>query len=330
MKRKILFFVICALAAIFMVIARSALRPLYIAIVLTYLILPIVKKLERSGVKRTVALVFTYILLVFAALAILWIGVPFLVSGIKSLQKAVSDYLSGIDLPFDVPVSLDGLTEQLASLGMGYIGGAVNKLISTINFLFNVLLGMVLSFYMILDREKIANALISLIPVGARRRVINIAGKVDLVLKKFILGQLGVAASLSAITFPVLLLMRIKYAFILAILIGILEFVPYFGAFLSAFPAVVIAASQSPAKALWVVIAYVGIQQLESVYISPKILGGSIGIHPIVTIMSVVVGGHLLGLFGMVLAVPVVGIVQAVIGEIIEALAEEELADNNT
>ncbi|MDD3765587.1 MAG: AI-2E family transporter [Eubacteriales bacterium] len=329
MKRKILFFVICALAAAFMVIARSALRPLYIALVLTYLILPVVKKLERSGVKRIAALVFTYTLLVFIVIAVFWIGVPFLLSGVKSLQKAVSDYLLDIDMPFDIPISFEELIEQFASLGMEYIGGAVNKLISTINFVFNVILGMVLSFYMILDREKIANSLISLVPVGARRRVFNIAGKVDVVLKKFVLGQLAVAASLSAISFPVLLLMRIKYAFILAILLGILEFVPYFGAFLSAFPAVVIAASQSPVKALWVVLAYIGIQQLESVYISPKILGGSFGIHPIITIMSVVVGGHIFGLFGMVLAVPVVGIIQAVIGEIIEALDEGDLAKDN-
>jgi len=301
--------------------AGKSLTPLYIAAAITYITLPVIKKLERAGVQRRTALVCTFLLLIIGIFSIFRIGLPYLVSGIMSLQKAITEYASTIELP--AFLGLEGVLQGLSAYALSNAGGAVNTLISTVHAVFNTVLGIVLSFYIILDREKIAAALIGLIPPSARMSIMNVMRKIDIIIKQFLVGQLAVAGAISIILFASLLIMRVKYAFVLAILAGALEIIPYFGPILSAIPAVAIAASDSLSKAIWTAVLFIAVQQLENAYLTPKILGDSVGLHPVITIMAVVTGGHLFGFFGMILAVPVCGMIQVIMEEIIEILGEK-------
>ncbi|MDR0405818.1 MAG: AI-2E family transporter [Clostridiales bacterium] len=331
MKRPALLIAIAIAAAALLFAARESLTPLFFGLAFAYLFSPAVGRLERSGVKRRSALVCVYAIAAALVFAVFWIGIPYLMRGISALQKTLSDYFGNIS--FEFLKSADGIASRFGAEIFGYIGGAATTLASATVAVVNAALGLALSFYMLLDREKILSALAGLVPAGRipaewRRFFANVLRSVDAVLRRFLLGQLGVAAVMSGLLFAGLAALGVRYALLLAVLAGVLEIIPYFGAFLGAVPAVAAALAQSPRKAVWTAVLFIAVQQLEGAYISPKILGDYVGLHPIVTIMAVIVGGRLFGVAGMLLAVPACGILRSVAGELIEALgggaAEEE------
>ena len=163
-----------------------------------------------------------------------------------------------------------------------------------------------------------------------RSFALKVTKNIDMILKKFLLGQLGVALIMSLLLLAGLVTLGIKNAVLLAFFAGMFDIVPYFGAFLGAFPAIIVAAVESPKKAIWTAILFIAVQQIEGAYISPKILGNYVGLHPIITIMAVIVGGHMFGIGGMLLAVPACGIIKSIGNEVIDMLSEnaENTAQN--
>lgn len=100
---------------------------------------------------------------------------------------------------------------------------------------------------------------------------------------------------------------------IIGLIAGIFNIVPYFGPIIGAFPAVIFALLKSPLTALYVIILFVAVNQIESSIISPSILGEHVGLHPVTVIFSIISGGYLFGVLGVLLAVPVASIVKVVL-----------------
>lgn len=320
MNRKYLLAAFAVAAAVFLYIARGAVYPLFWGAIFAYALTPAVKKLENAGLGRRPALVVVYLTVILLIILTFSIGTPLFISGASALKKTITDYIAGISLHFPALDNLEGIIMQFHDAIFGYAGSAIMTLFSTLGAAVNVVLGLVLSFYMILDREKIKSSLLALIPKSWRRFVVNVASKTDIVIKQFICGQLGVALAMSVLLFIGLVLLGIRHALLLAAFAGLLEVIPYFGAFLGAAPAVFAAAAVSWQKAIWTTILFIVVQQIEGAYISPKILGDYIGLHPIIVIMAVITGGNLFGLIGMIVAVPACGIIKGIAEEIISAL----------
>jgi predicted PurR-regulated permease PerM len=139
-------------------------------------------------------------------------------------------------------------------------------------------------------------------------------------LSKFIQGQLLTAIIVGVLETIGLFLVRVKYPLVLGVIGGIAEIIPYFGPVIGAVPAVAIALIESPIKAMWAVLVYVVVQQLENAYISPKIIEGRLGLHPVATIMVILAGGKFFGVAGMLLAVPVTAILRVLIKRTINAV----------
>ncbi|OQB16002.1 MAG: AI-2 transport protein TqsA [Firmicutes bacterium ADurb.Bin193] len=319
--RVILLAVIATIVIVILFAAGESLAPLFLGSVFAYILTPAVTRLEKRGLKRKVALIFIYLTVIIIIFSVLWIGVPYLFSGVLSVQKAVSEYLASLSL--ELPQSIDSVVTKFGTQLFGYIGNVVSTFFSTIGVVVNIALGLVLSFYMILDREKIKTSLLELIPKSWHKFALNVSRSIDGVLRRFFTGQLTVAAITGTILFAGLLIIGVRQALFLALFAGISGIIPYFGSFLGSIPAVLAAAAQSPRKAVWTVVLFVAAQQIENIYVSPKILGGHVGLHPIVTIMAVIVGGHIFGFGGMLLAVPVCGMIRSVANEIIDTLGQK-------
>ncbi|MBP9920966.1 MAG: AI-2E family transporter, partial [Proteiniclasticum sp.] len=115
-----------------------------------------------------------------------------------------------------------------------------------------------------------------------------------------------------------LLILGVEYWLILGMLAGIGDLIPYIGPFLGAIPAVFIALTTDPWKAVWVIVAFLIIQQLEGNLISPKIVGHSVGLHPALIIFMLLVGGALWGLVGLLVAVPLAGVIKVLLEAILD------------
>lgn len=112
------------------------------------------------------------------------------------------------------------------------------------------------------------------------------------------------------------MLIGVRFAFILAVLNGILNIIPYFGPIIGGIPAVIIALIDSPVKALWTIIGVFILQQIEGNILSPKITGDSTNMHPIIIIILLLIGEKMGGFLGMVLAVPIGVIIKVIYDDI--------------
>ncbi len=117
-------------------------------------------------------------------------------------------------------------------------------------------------------------------------------------------GQLFLGVIVGVLVYIGLSLLGIRFALLLAIIAGILELVPYIGPVLSAIPAVILAFFQAPILALWILILYIVVQQLENYLLVPVIMKKVVGLNPVVVIIALLIGGKLLGILGIILAVP--------------------------
>ncbi len=145
-----------------------------------------------------------------------------------------------------------------------------------------------------------------MLPENSRKEIKTLIIEIDKVLGQFIRGRLILALYVGITTTALLLLFRIDFALIIGLITGIADIIPYLGPFLGFFTSsIFFAFLKSPIIAIWVGLIFLGIQWIENnVLAPPKIIGKSIGIHPITVLLALVLGGGIFGVFGMILSIP--------------------------
>ncbi|MCR4427715.1 MAG: AI-2E family transporter, partial [Firmicutes bacterium] len=182
---------------------------------------------------------------------------------------------------------------------------AADAIVALFSQLFNLLLAPVIAFYLTRDFDSIRERFASWIPPAMRDQVMGILRDIDRALAGFVRGQLIVCSFVGVSTGLTLAILGVRFAAPIGFVVGVLEIVPYFGPILGMIPAVLMGAAKSPTTALLTAAAFIGIQQVESAVISPKIMGDSVGLHPLAVIFALLVGARLFGVLGILLAVPV-------------------------
>lgn len=175
---------------------------------------------------------------------------------------------------------------------------------STFAAIAGVLLIIFLAIYIAADPDMYHRGVMHLFPKRHRNRVGEVLSAIAGVLRKWLLTQLIAMASIGAVTTIVLLILDVKAAFALGVIAGLLEFVPTVGPILSAVPAIAMAFVDSPDKALYVTIAYVGIQFLENHLLIPLLMKGGMDLPPALTILAQALMTLLFGFIGLMCAVP--------------------------
>ena len=180
---------------------------------------------------------------------------------------------------------------------------------STLAAFTGMLVVVFLSIYIAADPELYRQGIMHLFPHGARERAGEVLSAMAAVLRKWLVTQLIAMASIFAITTIVLLVLRVKAALALGVLAGLLEFIPTIGPILSSLPAIAMGFLDSPEKALYVVIAYTGIQFLENHLLIPLLMKGGVDLPPALTIMSQALMALVFGFIGLMCAVPLLAAV---------------------
>ncbi|MHB8146644.1 MAG: AI-2E family transporter [Vulcanimicrobiaceae bacterium] len=172
----------------------------------------------------------------------------------------------------------------------------------------------VFAAYMILDAQRIHDSILAIVPPAHRPLVVKIVNDFDTVLGGFVRGQLTVAAIVGVLVTIMLLILHVHYAVLIGLVAGLFEIMPYVGAIAGAIPAVAIALfSNGWQNALFVVIGFVVINQIEGHFISPFVVSESVGLSPFFVFLALLAGGELLGIPGLLLAVPVAGLIRVLI-----------------
>lgn len=293
-----------------------------------------VEELIDRGQPRIGALIFIFGLFITIFSFILITFLPAIIDELDVLAHRLPDYAmrleslidkvnikyQRIDLPDTVTTILDKSINRLEENTLEFIQKTSGVLLGLLSRMFSLIMAPILAFYLLKDLEVIKEFLWSLIPKRRKKGIKVLLGRVDRSLFGFFKGQLLVSLLVAILSTIGLYLLNIKFYLIIGIIVGIFNIVPYFGPILGALPAVIIASFSSSKLVLMVVLLFFAIQQIEGGVIAPKIMGEEVGLHPIVIIFSLLAGGELLGIIGMLIAVPIAAIIKELLRYIIYEL----------
>lgn len=288
-----------------------------LAIVVAFILAPVVTRLERLIHRRAPAVVLTFLLVLIVLVGLLALVAAPLVTESTKLADQIPQYVA--QLQSNAPVTILGYRvpdevrvqagAALASVGGSVAGQAVNVVVGLVSGIVDLFLVLVIALYLLLDTRRIRTSALGLLPAHQRQQIEGVESEVVRVFGAYVRGQLvlavivGVAATIS------LLLLGVPYAFVLGIFAGMAELIPMLGPILGAVPAVLVALFQPFPLVLWVVLAFIVIQQLESNLLVPRISGHAVGLHPLAAMLVLLVGFEVAGVVGALFAVPLAGIV---------------------
>lgn len=312
------------LAIKYRIVIFDVISPFLISALLAYLLNPIIHLLEKKGLKRIHSVITVYIIFLFIILIIGLVIVPKLFKDISVLVENIPVYAKQFDniyrgfqdgyinsnLPQGLKKIIDDNIIHIQNIIMNSLQKVADSLINFFSQLFNYIIVPVLTFYMLKDSEYFKNQLILFLPSTKRSKILQLFRDIDNVFGKYIRGQIFVSSVVGILTTIALVLLKVKYALTLGIFASIANIIPYFGPIIGMIPTVIFALLDSPTKALYATGAYILIQQMESGIITPKIIGESVGIHPVYIIMSLIIGGKVFGILGLVIAVPFAAVIK--------------------
>lgn len=305
--------VLIVLLLMFLFAVKDILLLIFVAIVIASGLDPVIDWLQKKRIPRGISSLFLFLILLGLITLIVYLLVPPLIEQTRQLIEVLPGYFQTVFekvsefTGYSQEQSLDKAKEIFASLE-DKIGGAASSVYGWISGLFGGILSVVmifvLSFYFIVEEGSFKKFIRSIVPFRHRPYVEDLVGRMQLQVGKWLRGQLLLGVIIGVVIYIGLSLMGVKYALVLALVAGLLEVVPYIGPVISAIPAVLIASAQSPLLALFVVILYFLVQQLENHILVPKIMQKVVGLNPLVIILVILVAVKLAGILGAIVAVP--------------------------
>ena len=335
------------------------LAPFLVAMGLAYLLDPLVDRVEARGIGRTMAIILLAVPAVLGIAAIVVFGVPALgrqgsdfirdlptlvdriqswarnfeawLAGLPGVGGAIADRLQQIDGEA-VAQMLEEQQAQLADRGWAAVLGVGRGLGAAVALLGYVVLTPVIAFYLLRDWDGFMDRLEGLLPRKRHEQVLAFAQEYDDLLGRYLRGQITVALAMGALTAIGLWIWQFPYAFLIGGLVTVFSVVPYLGLLLSLLPAVAVALTSGAVgySLLKVAVVFGVVQTLEGTVISPRIVGDSVGLHPVWVVLALSAGGYYLGFVGLLLAVPIATGVKLVVVRLVERYRESRIYDRQS
>ncbi len=221
-------------------------------------------------------------------------------------------------LPLATRLYLTTLPVQLEKRARDYAGEAASRafavVASAVGLLATVIVIPVLSLYLLVEAPELIRDFMRVIPFSAQPKALALMHDLDNVLGGFIRGQLTVGATIGVCITIALLVLHVKYAVLIGVTAGLFDVIPFVGAIVGFVPSVALAlANDGWQHALIVAVVFAAIFQAEGHFIAPKIVSNSVGLSPLMVIVAILIGGELLGIAGMFLAVPIAAMLRVII-----------------
>lgn len=299
---------------------------LIIAALLSYIIFPLVKLLHRI-LPRPLAVLIAFLLmlalLVFVLYFVVLVAAQQLVLLIGFIQSVIqhpadySQFQSILDWLSKVGISPNQFSVSTQQV-LAYAQSAINGIVPLVSSIFGVFInGVILAslcVYFMTDGERIIYWLRHKTPLKQRKQINSLLDMIEKSLGGYIRGQVILAVIITAIISIGAMIIGIPYVILLAVIVFVCEFIPIIGAYISGVIAILISFTMGWQTAL-IMVVFISIVNgvLEGQILAPRILGQSIGLHPIISIAALLIGSQLFGVLGAVLAAPLAGILQAII-----------------
>ncbi|MEG0133182.1 MAG: AI-2E family transporter [Clostridium sp.] len=323
----------------------SLLTPFFIGMILAYILSPLVEFMEKKlKLKRWLTILIIYGVTLTITVVFLIMVVPSITNSIIEIINQIPQYSSEVeswivDIVGKVDRASMAKVEESLLLIVPKFGELINVLLSYIlngmvtmtTLVVNLILGLIISVYIIIDKENILyyikKVTYILLKKEKARLVVEVIKTFNSNIGTYIVAKSIDSFFVGLVSFIGLSLIGSKYALLLGILCGITNMIPYFGPIIGMVPTVIINMFYSPSVAIGCLVFLVILQQIEGNIIEPKFVGGKLGLSPILTLLAVTIGGGFFGIIGMVLSVPVMGVIKIYLDKIIEKYKYREKED---
>lgn len=294
------------------------------------------KYIKYSKFKRPLSVALTFIVVFVVILGLISFIIPQLIDSISTLTDAVPTYMKSFETLISKYVSnteilntvwnnfLSAWKEVLQFTGQilaSSLTGVVNITLGFTSGLFNFILSIIFSIYMLLNKERLQLGMKKVLYAFSGKKLadkVMYLGKIsNEAFSNYIGGQFIEAIIIGVLCFIGMIILRMPYALLISVIISVTALIPIFGAFIGTIPSAFIILIIDPMQAIWFVIFIIVLQQIEGNLIYPKVVGGSIGLPPIWVILAMVVGGNTFGLIGILLGIPIFSVIYKVFKEFV-------------
>ena len=331
------------------------LSPFVWGLAITYLLAPLMKRLEAAFLTKTskrmkikpktaraLAVLVSILVMIVIVSALVYLIIPQVYSSIDTIVTNSPAYFSKIMNWITVVLKdneriealatealntfNDGLLQFLQQKILPSLGNVVTNVTTGVYYVFigiyNVLIGIIVSIYLLGNLETVVagtrKVMYSIFSISTTEKIRSAVGFVNKTFMSFITGKLLDSAIIGLICYIVCAILKMPYALLVSVIVGVTNVIPFFGPFIGAIPSAIIILMVSPIKTLIFVIFIIILQQIDGNIIGPKILGSTVGVNGFWIMFSIILGAGLFGFWGMLLGVPVFAVIYAVIQKRVE------------
>lgn len=313
----------------FLVTIIKILSPLFIGIVVAWLLKPFVKWLEDKKVRRGLGSALAYVILIGALILLVKAIIPLLynqtidlVGNFPDIFDSVKNWIEGIfsnvnssavnieNFQNNLMLRLDEISVNLSTALPSFI---INSATTVISYIGTFLIGLVIGFFLLLNSYNVENIVMDVIPKKWRKTLHELGEKINQSLRNYVNGALldaGVVFIISTIAFA---LIGLKAPVLFGIFCGLMNVIPYAGPYIGGAPAVIVAFSQGTGVGIAVLIAIIIIQTIEGNVLQTLIISKTTKLNPVTIIIGLLIFGHFFGIVGMLLSTPIIGVCKVII-----------------
>nr|WP_191297017.1 AI-2E family transporter [Paenibacillus sp. PL91] len=295
---------------------KAVFAPFIIAMIISYVLNPIVTMLHDRKVPRTIAVLLIYAVFCAVITVLLVNLIPMFIEQVQELNRHVPELsmraqniVTDINNTSFLPESIrSGINKSLVNIEKKLsesLFNFVNNIGSMVNALFIAFIIPFLAFYILKDFDVFERTVITYVPKAHRKNTVRLLKDIDTALGSYIRGQFLVCVIVGVLAYLGYMLIGMPYALLLASIVAITNVIPYLGPFFGAAPALLMASTVSLKLVILVAIINTLCQILEGNVISPQVVGRTLHMHPLSIIFALLVGGEIAGIVGMILAVPI-------------------------
>jgi predicted PurR-regulated permease PerM len=340
--------------------AFSMISPLIIGCIIAYLLYPLSKiintfldkYLKLKFKTHLISVILTYLVVILSVIVLIY-SIYAMIGGqisnnetLSVMFATISDYIKRYNELFDyinnkitqsgLSLDIKGYLSQAIEQVYSYLSVSINGIVTIFagigNSILNTFIGVFISFYLLKDNEFFKHLYLNYFCLTMKesnfKRLNKTIFEINHIISMFLRGQLLDGLIVGLISSIGLSIIGIDFAILIGFTAGIANIIPYVGPIIGCIPAIIVGVlSPNPIVALWAVLLLLAVQQLDSAVISPKVVGDSMGLHPIFVIMAITIGGSLAGILGMLLSVPIAGIIKLFLMKIITKRQQEDSSE---
>ena len=323
---------VCKELSVFKIMVNllKILTPLFIGIVIAWLLNPVVNYMQKKGIRRIIGVSLSYVVLIAIIYLILNSIIPLAYNQISDLSQLVPNIVSNIESIIDKilghfnnidAINVAELKSKIIGVADGYANGIYNDLPNHIvdivrGFISGAgtfLIGMIIGFFLLLGFNNVGDSLMIFVPSKFQKSTKELTLKMTKALRGYVNGAMFDASIIFVACSIAFALLGLKSPILFALFCALMNVIPYAGPYIGGAPAILVAFSQGMGVGIGVTLSIIIIQALEGNIMSPIVMSKTTKLHPVTIIVGLIIFGHFFGIVGMLLSTPIISVGKVVI-----------------